>query len=51
VFDMQQPKEGFEILEVGDDYGEMPQGTENAGSQPTVYSMAEWNEIAETEFY
>jgi len=29
-FDMQQPMEG-EILEVGDDYGEMPQGTENEG--------------------
>ena len=42
-FNMQQPKEdSFEILEVGDDYGEMPQGTENEGDGITVYSQNEW---------
>ena len=30
-FYMKQPKEGNEVLEVGDDFGEMPQGTENEG--------------------
>lgn len=41
-FNMRQPKEGFEILEVGDDYGEMPQGTENEGDGISVYSEQEW---------
>ena len=44
-FNMQQPKEdSFEILEVGDDYGLMPQGTENAGDGISVYSQSEWGE-------
>lgn len=42
-FNMTQPKESDEILEVGDDYGEMPQGTENEGDGISVYSQeAEW---------
>jgi len=44
-FNMQQPKEDeFEILEVGDDYGMMPQGTENEGDGVSVYSQSEWGE-------
>ena len=41
-FNMLQPKEVVEILEVGDDYGEMPQGTENEGDGISVYSMSEF---------
>jgi len=41
-FNMMQPKEGFEILEVGDDYGEMEQGTENEGDGVSVYTEQEW---------
>jgi hypothetical protein len=39
---MQQPKEDFEVLEVGDDYGLMEQGTENEGDGISIYSMAEF---------
>ena len=44
-FNMQQPKEDqFEILEVGDNYGLMQQGTENEGDGISVYSQSEWGE-------
>ena len=45
-FDMLQPKEGPEILEIGDDYGLMPQGTENEGDGISVYSETEWTKQA-----
>jgi len=43
-FNMGQPMEDSEILEVGDDYGYMPQGTENEGAGISVYSQAEFRE-------
>ena len=36
-FDLLQPKEGLEILETGDDYGEFHQGTENSGDGLNPY--------------
>ena len=36
-FDLLQPKEGLEILETGDDYGEFQQGTENYGDGLNPY--------------
>ena len=41
-FNMMQPKEDSEILEVGDDYGYMEQGTENEGDGVSLYSQAEF---------
>jgi len=47
-FYMKQPKEGNEVLEVGDDFGEMPQGTENEGDGVPDYidnyDEADYNE-------
>ena len=40
-FNMFQPKEGLNVMEVGDDYGEMPQGTENEGDGFNVYTESE----------
>lgn len=43
-FNMMQPKEDDEILEVGDDYGYMEQGTENEGDGVSVYTQEEFRD-------
>ena len=40
-FNMFQPKEGLNVMEVGDDYGEMQQGTENEGDGFNDFTQAE----------
>ena len=40
-FNMFQMKEGLDVMEVGDDYGEMPQGTENEGDGFNDFTQAE----------